>query len=287
MTITIKAPATSANIGIGFDTLAMALNMYNELSFKSSEEDCHQGFQKKYQLNHNLAYLAYLAFYERYGNTYQPVTIEMVHEGIPISRGLGSSASLILAGVLASNLLNQIHLPFFECVSFAANYEGHPDNIFACAYGGLISVFKTNDRYIYQHLHVSDKYFFHVLIPSEKGSTKTLRKALPTHVSLADAAANIAKMSMLPRAFESGDITLLNTILNDSLHEPYRIPILPNQKEINTLKSMYTTVLSGSGPTILMITHQAHINIPKEILLTHQYHQVHLNQKNIEVIVCE
>ena len=286
MTVHIKAPASSANIGIGFDALAIAFDMYNEFSFQTSLLDAHHGFQKQYALSSNLALQAYQAFHKAFGKKYQPVLITLKHEGIPISRGLGSSSSLILAGVLASNILNNINQSFDQCVSFAANYEGHADNVFACAYGGFISVIHERNTWIHHHLSVSNKLQFHVLIPHHKGSTKTLRNALPMHVPIQDAASNIAKMSMLPYAFETGDLKTLKRILVDHIHEPYRIPLFKNKAMIETLKQQYVMTLSGSGPTLLIISDQVELDLNEDILSSYQYQKVNIKYHQIEVDIC-
>jgi homoserine kinase len=286
MTVHIKAPASSANIGIGFDALAIAFDIFNAFSFKTSSEDAHQGFQKQYTLSSNLALQAYQAFHKAFGKEYQPVTITLEHEGIPISRGLGSSSSLILAGVLASNILNHMNQSFDQCVTFAANYEGHPDNVFACAYGGFISVLPVQDSFLYHHLNVSKKLHFHHLIPLQKGSTKTLRNALPTHVPRQDAASNIAKMSMLPHAFETGDLKVLKHLLEDKIHEPYRIPLLKNKHMIETLKQDHIVTLSGSGPSLLIISDQVEMKLNDDILASYEYQKTHIKYHQIEVNIC-
>lgn len=280
----VKTPATSANLGVGFDTLGIALSLYNEFQFESSHDDTFIGFQARYQnKKYNLVYKAYAAFFKTYGKgSYQAVKMTLIKQDIPISRGLGSSASLILAGVFASNHLHQIHVSFDDCVSFAATFEGHPDNVYACAYGGLISVIKQEDKYIHQALEVSDKLHFHLLIPREKGYTKKLREALPKHVSLIDAVHNSSRMSVLPAAMKQGDMNLLKVVLDDRLHEPYRIPRLPNQDIINHLKEKYLILISGSGPTLFIITDDQKLSLDEQELEGHSYRVVSVSLGLIE-----
>ena len=197
----IKTPATSANLGVGFDTLGLALSLYNEFQFETSQEDTFIGFKQQYlNKKYNLVYNSYVAFYKKHGlGPYQPVTITLIKQDIPISRGLGSSASLILAGVFASNQLHQMNVSFDACVSFAATFEGHPDNVYACAYGGLLSIIKHDDQYIHHTMDISETLHFHLLIPKEKGYTKKLREALPKQVPLKDVIYNSSRMSVLPK----------------------------------------------------------------------------------------
>ena len=280
----VKTPATSANLGVGFDTLGLALSLYNEFQFETSDEDAFIGFKDQYlNKKYNLVHKAYVAFYEKYGDgPYQPVKMTFMKQDIPISRGLGSSASLILAGVFASNRLHHTHLSFDACVSFAATFEGHPDNVYACAYGGLVSVIKQYDMHIHHHLEVSNRLHFHLLIPTQKGYTKKLREALPKHVSLKDAVHNSSRMSVLPVAMKQGDIHLLKVVLDDRLHEPYRIPLLPNQNIIKRLKEKYLMLISGSGPTLLIITDGQKLSLDEQDLEGHTYKLVSISQGLIE-----
>lgn len=275
----IKTPATSANVGIGFDTLGIALSLYNTFHFEVYHEDLCVGFKKRYEnMSYNLVYKAYKAFYNAYGNAeYKHVKMTLLKENIPISRGLGSSASLILAGVFASNALHALNIPFETCVAFAATYEGHPDNVYACAYGGLISVIKEKNMYYHQSLEVSSKLNFHVFYPFKKGSTKMLRKVLPKHVSLHDAIHNVSRMSMLPKAFKDGEINVLKILLNDKLHEPYRIPVLQNEKVIQKLRDIGVVTLSGSGPTLLFISNHDALQL-KDALTSYEHKHVHVSE---------
>lgn len=249
----IKLPATTANLAVGFDSLAMALNIYNEFHFEASNEFVLTGFESS---KNNLVLSSYLAFAKTHCNEVQPIEIIMANSNIPVSRGLGSSATCILAGVLAANHFNNLNKSYLECVAFTADLEGHPDNVYACAYGGLVAVFKEEEEYYYTQLEVSKTLKFQVLIPNEHGSTKELRTVLPKEVKIEDAVYNISRSLLLPSAFLKGDFKLLKMILKDKLHQPYRFPYIPKYNDIALLNENENNIvlISGSGPTVLLIT---------------------------------
>jgi homoserine kinase len=250
----IKVPATSANLGVGFDTLGISLSLYNEFEFTRSYTDELIGFEEI--KGDNLVYRAYKAFLANKGLMHRNVKIELLNQGIPISRGLGSSASCVLAGVFAANQLASIGASFDECVAFAADLEGHPDNVFAAAYGGLCAVFQTNGLYKHQTFPIHKKLEFTILFPDVETSTVKMRKVLPDQVPLTDAVFNLSRIVQLPRAFEQGDIKLLKTLTEDKLHEQYRIPKLPLFEDILQFqkKSGVVVTLSGSGSALLAIS---------------------------------
>jgi len=262
----IKLPATTANLAVGFDSLGMALNIYNEFHFVESSEFTLTNFK----LNEdNLVLSSYLAFTEKYSKKTQPVEIIMADNGIPYSRGLGSSATCILAGVLASNHFNGLNKSYYECVKFAANLEGHPDNIFACAYGGLLSVFKDEEEYYFSLLEVSKDLKLKVIIPNELGNTKALRSVLPNEVKMEDAVYNISRSFSFASAIKKGDFSLLKRILKDRLHQPYRFPYIPRYEDLEVLDKQEDIIvlISGSGPTVLLVSPKQTTTTVKNVLL--------------------
>ena len=161
----VKVPATSANLGVGFDALGIAFDIYNILHFQESVEYQLIGFPDEFNNKNNMALKSYIAFSKEHGITPTPVTITLAQQDIPIARGLGSSASMIIAGVIAANELNLLHKTKEECAAFAATLEGHPDNVYAAFFGSLTSSFKHEDEYFYNTFPVSDKLVFNLLIP--------------------------------------------------------------------------------------------------------------------------
>lgn len=254
----IKTPATSGNLAVGFDTLGLAVNIYNEFSFEVSNEFVLIGFPNKLDNEENLVLSSYLAFSREYlsEKEIKKVRISLVKNEIPVSRGLGSSATCILAGVIAANHFNKIGKTFKECVEFSAKLEGHGDNVFACAYGFLTASTALGETFHYQNFKVDSKYRFFMLIPETLGSTKVLRSVLPKKVDLEDAVYNLSRIVFVPKLFETNNFTLLKKILTDKLHQQYRYPYLPLYNDIQKLgkRDDLIVCISGSGPTVLVIS---------------------------------
>lgn len=251
----VKVPATSANLGVGFDALAIAFNIYNILHFEESEEYQFNGFQEEFCNQDNLVQKSYVAFCKKSNITPKPVTISLVQQDIPISRGLGSSASMIIAGVIAANEINHLHKSKDECAAFAATLEGHPDNVNAAFFGSLTASLKLENSYFHDTFKVSNALQFSVLVPSTLGDTESLRSELPSTVTMEHAVFHLARMIHVPKAFETGDVSLLKVLLEDRIHEHIRYRFIPDHKQLLQLKPQLeeVMVISGSGPSVLLI----------------------------------
>ncbi len=255
--LVIKTPATSGNVAVGFDTLGLAVNMYNEFRFEASDQFVLLGFPENLDEKENLVLASYLAFSREYllHENIKKTTIHLVKNEIPVSRGLGSSATCILAGVIAANHFNEIGKTFKECVEFSAKLEGHGDNVFACAYGFLTASVSFGETSFYQTYKVDSTYRFFMLIPETLGSTKVLRSVLPKKVDLDDAVYNLSRIVFVPQLFETFNFSVLKAVLTDKLHQQYRYPYLPLYADIQKLSERDDLIvcISGSGPTILVI----------------------------------
>lgn len=256
--LTIKVPATTSNFGVGFDTIGMALNLYNVFGFTKSKENKVIGFSRE-NTNDNLVLRTYINFCLDHGmkeNDIQGVTIHVIDNSIPIARGLGSSATCIIAGAIAANEFNNLNQSTYECARYASNKEGHPDNVFSAVFGGLNATFNHDGKYINETLEVSKNLYFTVLIPSTVGKTEELRSILPQEVSLPDAVYNISRIIQVPTAFQKGDIALLSTVLTDKLHEQYRCAFIPQYDEVKEIctKNNIICLISGSGPTLFLLS---------------------------------
>ncbi len=252
----VKVPATSANLAVGFDLLGLSLNVFNTFEFTPTKND--HIMNDTGDPNNHLVLQAYKAFFTFHKRPHLPVTIQTIQEDIPRSRGLGSSATCILAGVFAANTLGKLNASFDRCVAFAADYEGHPDNVYPAAYGGLVATLRDEEGYYFQSFDVHDSFVFTLLIPDTITKTDLLRKALPDTVDHTDAVHNAAHVVHLPKAFQTGDLKLLKRLMNDRLHEPYRYPFIPKFNEIQELKRHpgLVVAISGSGSTILVISQE-------------------------------
>jgi homoserine kinase len=256
--IKISTPATSANLSVGFDTLGLALDIYNEFLFEETPFFHANGFQEVISLEDNLVLQSYLAFAKQHKSEedIKKITITLLKQDIPMSRGLGSSASCIVAGVLAANNINQLNRTLEECASFASSLEGHPDNVYACIFGSLTAAYRDNFHYYYDKFSVSNSLVFTVLIPEKTSSTKELRSVLPKNLSISDTIFHLSRIIHVPNAFHSGDFISLKRLLKDKIHEQARGKFIPHFEELYSLNKRDDIIvtISGSGSTLLIIS---------------------------------
>lgn len=256
--IRVRVPATSANMGPGFDCLGIALTMYNHFSIEEVESGLYiDGCEDAYRNENNLIYVAMQKCFEKIG--YIPKTKGLrisLRSDIPISRGLGSSASCIVGGVLAANEIAKGNLSKKEILEIASDIEGHPDNITPAVLGGMTVSIKEGNQIYYEKINLPENLKFCAIIPDFKISTKDSRVILPDKISHKDGVFNIGRVSLLIAALSSGNLDLLQFACSDRLHEVYRKSLIENYKEIvdecKKLKSL-CVFLSGAGPTIMAV----------------------------------
>ena len=224
-------PATSANLGPGFDCLGIAWNLYNEISFDLASETVITGCDARYQNPENLALRGYEAALQTVGKPISPVRIHFGETGVPVSRGLGSSAALIAGGVLAADALHELHLTRQQMLAIGTQIEGHPDNLAPVFFGGLTAAAARNGQVMSVNYPLSDKLHFTALIPDVKLSTHAARSALPDTYPRADAVHNLSGVALLIKALQTGDTELLRFALSDKLHEPYRMPLIAHAEQ--------------------------------------------------------
>ena len=257
----IRVEATSANVCVGFDVLGLALSLYNEFSFEKKDDFSFVGFEDEFACKeNNLVYESYAKVFELLNKKLIPVEIGFKGD-IPVSRGLGSSSSLIVAGVFAANKILGNPLSKDECFDICAKIEGHPDNVAPAIYGKLVASYKANDKFNPIIYDVNKDLKFIAVIPNYQLSTHAAREVLPKELSYADIINNTSRIVNIPKAFKDGDINLLLDLFNDKLHEPYRSKLI---KEYDSLKKLCCEnsipfAISGSGSTMLLITKDLNI----------------------------
>ena len=281
--IRIKVPATSANLSVGFDTLGISFELYNEFEFVKSKEDDVSSFPKEYQSN-NLILSAYKAYFDKYDLEYIPVKIKEVNIDIPTARGLGSSATCIVAGVMAAHVLSGQKMPSEAVKDLVIELEGHPDNVIPALLGGLIASFEVDGKYECIKYEVNANLNFYALIPDFELKTSESRSVLPNVYSRKDIISNLGRIANLPYAFKVGDVSLLKKIFNDKIHEPYRYEII---KDANKVKEFFKDLnvalaISGAGPTILVVTDDESL-ITKEEYFGYKVIKLNPDSKGVEV----
>lgn len=257
----VKVPATTANVGPGFDSLGMAISLYNEIQVEEIQEGLEievDGINKDLiDLNeNNLVYKSMMKTFEKIGKTPKGLRIKQYNE-IPVSRGMGSSAASIVGGIVAANGLYGSPLSKEELLNLAVEIEGHPDNVAPALFGGLVVSNQEGDKTHYVKAPIHEDLNFLAGIPDFVLSTKESRNALPKTISFSDAVFNVGKSSLLVAALFSGELDKLKVALQDRLHQPYRMKLNPLLEKffIKAEKSDVKNIfLSGAGPTVMMLT---------------------------------
>lgn len=256
MRVDVWAPATIANLGPGFDALGLAVRLYNRLTVETGEEfsvEIHgEGEEELPRDRTHLAYRAIEVAMEAHGVRVPPIRLRQ-ENAIPLKRGLGSSASAIVAGLLAGAALAGGKLSKEDLVDLAWRMEGHPDNVTASLVGGLAASAVDGQRVRWAKLPIRPSWRIVLAIPDLHVATEEARRALPSEVPFADAVFNVGRVALLLAAWTSGRSDLLGVATDDRLHQPYRLPLVPWLFEVVEAAreaGAYGAVLSGSGPTV-------------------------------------
>ena len=255
--ILLKAPATSANLGPGFDCFGLALDIYNTFEVEISDEDILENVEDRFNNKDNIFLQAYHLGCRELG--VKDHIHAIFHCDIPVSRGLGSSASLIVGGLMACRVLHDNELTFDTIFQLASALEGHPDNAAPCLFGGFCACMKTDDRYITRKLNFHDSWNITALIPDFESSTLAARKTLPATYDRNIAASNTAHAVLMCEALENRDIRLLRKAAEDQFHEPYRKKLIPGYEKVKKIVTSDTDgvfLISGSGSACLVISHR-------------------------------
>lgn len=256
--IIVKVPATTANIGPGFDSLGIALNLYNEFYFeeiKDGKNVIFQGCLDEFANEDNMVYKAFKRVFEKLGRKIPSVSIGMKCD-IPISRGLGSSAACILGGVLGANAIAGNIFSKEEVLQIATEIEGHPDNLAPALYGGLTVSLEKDKKIITQQIWISEDLGFSAVIPEYRLSTTESRGVLPKKIDYSDAVFNIGRSLMLISGFANDNKEAIAMACEDKLHQPYRSKLIKNYDEIEARSKSLGALgvfLSGAGPTVMTI----------------------------------
>ena len=256
MNITIKIPATSANLGPGFDSLGLALDLWNESTFELADDFTvsveGEGTGKLAQGKNNMIILAAQRLAEHVGKELHPFNARCINH-IPMASGLGSSAAATLTGLFAANALTGSNLSEDEILCLATELEGHPDNVAPALMGGLVVSTMNDGKVIARKLPITPMHIT-VVLPDFHFPTKEARNALPQNINLKDAIHNISRAVLVTEAFRTGDLSLLGEVMTDVLHQPYRIPLVPGAEEaVQAMKAegAAAVALSGAGPSLI------------------------------------
>lgn len=275
MKVSVKVPASSANIGPGFDCLGMALPIYNTITIEEtvlpgtgieinvmSEDETMDDmvFDNIPKDENNIVYKAVEMLYNSIGQEPSELKIN-IQAQIPVTRGLGSSSSVVVGGLLAANRLLGSPADETALLAIATEVEGHPDNVAPAILGGFVLANQEDDGTItYTKLNWPDEWDLTVCIPDFQLATEIARSVLPKEVPMQDAIFNAKHLAMLIQAVNTHDPKLMKSALKDRLHQPYREKLVPGMKEIMEAfkheDGVLGCVLSGAGPTLLVVSHK-------------------------------
>ena len=247
--IKLRVPATTANMGPGFDVIGLALDLYNTFTFSMEGGDCDR---------RSMIYEAAKVVFDKAGASMEGFFYR-VDADIPIARGLGSSATCIVGGMMGANLLLGEPFDQGEILKMASDFEGHPDNVAPALLGGCVISLPTDEGVVYRKINNIDNFATIAAFPDFDLSTAKARAALPKSLSYADTVSNIGHMGFLIHGLENADTEALFFGLEDKIHEPYRSKLIAGYDVMKTLEESHEgrVLISGAGPTLLFVTEKS------------------------------
>ena len=272
--IRVAAPATTANLGPGYDCLGMALDMWNTVEVEQltsggtpSVTVSGEGAGELESGTGNLVYRSMEFLYRELGRPMPAVQVACENE-IPLARGLGSSAAAIAGGLAAANALSGSELSPRELLEMAATVEGHPDNVAAAVMGGLQLVVTEENTLYAVPVSVPPGIHAVVFIPDIRIATSDARSVLPQQLSVADAVHNMSRVGLLVAGMATNHPEYLSVATQDKLHQPYRQPLFPAMKLLMKAAmdaGALGSFLSGSGSTVLALTKGREMTVAYEM----------------------
>ena len=272
--VTVRAPATSANIGSGFDCIGMALDIWNELTLTRGEFSVSvsgEGAGVVPLDNSNLVVTGVEAVFKHIGEPVPGLQYECTNR-IPFGRGMGSSSAAIVIGLVAGSAISGADLDKEQLTALAADIEGHPDNVAPAIYGGCtIGVLNGDNGWVVDQVSVPDGLNAVIFVPEMMINTHESRERLSDQVSRADAVFNIGRSALLVNALSTGRLELLKYATDDRLHQPQRTGAfkpLPHLVKAALTGGAHGAFLSGAGPSVLALATGREVTIGYEMAET-------------------
>jgi homoserine kinase len=296
---TVRVPASSANLGPGFDALGLALGVYLTCRFRSGAKLCISVSGRDAGListgPDNLIWQTSVAVGESHRMPMPPIELEIAND-IPVGKGMGSSAAALTAGVVIADRLLGLNWKPLRILDEAARLEGHPDNVAACTLGSIVaSAIDSGGVARAVRLDLPQRFGVAVVVPDFDLPTAKSRGVLPVCYSKEDAVFNVQRAALLVAALATGSTSAFPAALEDRFHQPYRAPLVPGLEEVLKLRApgLLGCALSGAGPSILVFFERGYENVcdlvrqifrlegrDSEILVTHiAEHGFEVNQE--------
>lgn len=257
MKVRVKVPATSANLGPGFDVAGLALTLYNTFTFELVDEGLHiEGCPEQFCNESNMTYQAFKQAAHHCGLEFKGLRIECSGD-VPYTRGLGSSSTCIVAGIVGAFAFLDKGQDRQEILELATQIEGHPDNVAPAIFGGLTVSVMEEDNVLTLNIPVKHEYRFVALIPPFTLSTEQSRKVLPQTLPRQDAIKNVSHLALMVASLINGYDEGLKLGFKDRLHQPYRGDLIKGYHEIMDVlekdEKILGCYLSGAGPTLMAV----------------------------------
>ena len=255
--IKIKIPATSANLGAGYDSLGLALDFYNQVNMEESDSidiTSLDGVSIPTDKT-NLVYKSASDLFKVCGKNLKGLKLEQTNN-IPMARGLGSSSACIVAGLVGANTLLNNPLSTDDLVDIAAQIEGHPDNTAPALLGGIVTAVFDGKKVHWVKQEVYTKLKFVAIIPDFELKTDKARACIPKEISHKDAVYNLSRAALFSASLLTGKFENLRTAVHDRLHQPYRMELIPHCREVFDIAynhGAYGVYISGAGPAVMAI----------------------------------
>lgn len=268
-----KIPATSANMGPGFDCMGMAFDMYNIIGMQETDSGLSIemrgiGSENLPTDKSNLAFTSAKYFFDNAG--YSPKGLKIkIHNDIPIARGLGSSSSIIIGAMLCANEMAKTGLEKTEILNIASKLETHPDNIAPAMLGGIVVGAVNESGIMCKKILPKHDLAAVCLIPSYEIKTDDARKILPQDITMSDSIHNISRLSLMLLSLQDGDYETLKKSCSDRLHQPYRKNLIKEYDEFMDISKRYGSIasfISGSGSTLMSLCKKENANFLHEKL---------------------
>jgi homoserine kinase len=274
----VRVPASSANLGPGFDALGLALEIYLTCQFRRAGQLSIRAFGRDAEsiptTAENLIWQTALAVAADTGSELPPVELEIDND-IPLGKGLGSSAAALTAGVVMADQLLGLRWKPLRILDEAARIEGHPDNVAACVLGSIVASAIDNGGVARAvRLELPRRYGIAIVVPDFILPTVQARAVLPASYSRKDAVFNVQRSALLIAALATGTTSAFPAALQDRFHQPYRAPLVPGLEEILRLRApgLLGSVLSGAGPSILVFYERGYESVTDLIRQVFAHH---------------
>jgi homoserine kinase len=262
--VTVQVPASTANLGPGFDSIGLAIDLWNQASFKLIDEGYivqadGEGTDEVPRDEKNYILESFVQLYRHLDETPpQGVSLRCINR-IPLASGMGSSTAALLTGLLAANAMLGTPLDKFDLLDLATSIEGHPDNIAPALFGGLTIGAIKDDQKVMMHQYLIPVMPVLIVLPEVSLLTEEARALLPEMIPREDAIFNHSRTPFLIEALRSGNLSLLAEATRDRLHQPYRFPRIPGSRQaldIARKAGALAATLSGAGPGLLVFPGQ-------------------------------